>query len=870
MTKSIEPPQDLEAVLAAWETDVLLADGSTAHLRPIRPSDRDRLEAFHSRQSPESIYFRYFRFRPELSDTELDHFTTVDYFDRMAFVVVRGDDLIAVARYEPWSDRDAAEAEIAFFVDEAYRGRGLATILLEFLAAAGRRRQLDGFTASVLPENYGMLRVFRKAGFEVSTKFADGVIEVTLGIDVTDDAQAAIGDRMRRSTVRSVARMLEPTSIVMIGASRSPGSVGHEVLRHLVDAPFAGTLSLVHPEADAIYGVEASRRLADIDPVPDLAIIAVPAAGVESVIADCVESGVGSVLIFTAGFSDAGPEGAERERALLAMVRRAGVRLVGPNAFGLANTNPDINLQALFLPVEVKPGSVGLLSQSGPLGAAVLDDLARAGVGISSFAALGNRADVSVNDLLHYWAVDERTKAIALYIESYGNFRTFATIARDINQTKPIIAVASPDDDLNELLRQSGVILVEQISDLADQARVAIDQPLPAGRRVAVVSNSASVARLADAACRRAGLEVVGPSNGAILITDVEQPESAGDASFSVYERAVVAAAVSASVDSVLVALVPSFALPPEELSQLLMRVDRAVAKPIVAVGLITAMDLDVEGVPTFRFPEGAAAVLGRLARHAEWRRSASADLVAAPKDRVAAIEAEVAELLGESPDVGGRVLNDDEFQSLLATIGVPFAASVAVATDEHAVAAAEKVGYPVALKGRGVANRTAGESGGTALDVQSTEQLVETLQRMRLQFGTELDPVSVQAMVPTGMHLQVELRQDFERGASISISPGGAIGGRVGRRVRALPASREDLAALCDVDWLGNTVDSATLQAVEDVLVTIAEAAAAAPELAELQLNPVMASSEGAVAVDGKVVLRPWPSSVLDGLRYV
>lgn len=868
MPTTPDPPEDLESVLAAWETDVLLADGSTALLRPIRPSDRDRLEAFHGRQSPESIYFRYFRFRPELSDSELDHFTTVDYFDRMAFVVVRGDDLIAVARYEPWADRN--EAEIAFFVDDGNRGRGLATILLEFLAAAGRRRQLDGFTATVLPENYGMLRVFRKAGFEVSTKFADGVIEVTLGIDVTDDAQAAIGARMRRSTVRSVARVLEPSSIVMVGASRTPGSLGHEVLRSLVAAPFAGELTLVHPEADAIRGVAAHRSISEIDPVPDLAIIAVPADAVEGVIEECVEAGVGAVLIFTAGFADAGPEGRERERELLRLVRSAGVRLVGPNAFGVANTDPNVNLQALFLPVDVVEGHVGLLSQSGPLGAAVLDDLAQAGVGISSFAALGNRADVSVNDLLHYWAVDERTKAIALYIENFGNLRTFTAIARDISQTKPIIAVATADENLNELLRQSGVILVGQISELADQARLAIDQPLPAGRRVAVVSNTSSVARLAVAACQRAGLQVSGPDGGAILVNDVEQTRSPSGANLSAYEEAVARAAVSGDVDSVLVALVPSLDLPPSDLAALLRRVDRAVDKPIVAAGLVGDDDLGIEGVPTFRFPEGAAAVLGRLARHAEWRNLANAPLVAATDEVTAAIHETVADLLGEDPDMSGRTLNNQESQTLLEVLGVPFARSIDVGDGTDAVTAAESLGFPVAVKGRGLERRTAGETGGTALDIRSAAQLDETLERMREQFGDELDPVSVQVMVSSGLHLQIELLQDFEQGASISMSPGGAIGGLVGRQVRALPASRADLAELCQASWLVDAAEPATIEAIENVLVVIAEAAAAAPELAVLELNPVLAGPDGAIAVDGSIRLRPWPSSILDGLRHI
>lgn len=856
-----------EAVLAAWETNVVLADGSTARIRPIRPDDRERLRDFHGRQSSESIYFRYFRFRPELSEQELTHFTTVDYSDRMAFVAVRDDELIAVARYEPYGDRN--EAEVAFFIDDGHNGRGLATILLEFLAAAGRRRKLDGFTATVLPENYGMLRVFRKAGFAVSTKFADGVIEVTLGITVTEDTEAAIGARERRAIARSVARILEPRSVAVVGPSRRRGSVGHEVLRHLLAAPFAGSVSVVHAEASEVQGVPAVPRVTDLAEPPDLAVVVVPTHAVEQVAADCVAAGAGALLVISAGFSESGPSGAERERRLVELARNGGVRLVGPNAFGIANTDPEVNLRALFLPVAVVAGHVGLLSQSGPLGAAVLDDLARSGVGVSSFAALGNRADVSVNDLIQYWASDERTRAIALYVENYGNLRTFTALAREVALTKPIISVETPDDDVNEMLRQSGVILVAQISDLADQARLAIDQPLPEGRRVAVVSNTSSVARLAVAACRRAGLEISGPNGGATLVGDVDQLDEAITTSLSIYERAVAEAALSADVDAVLVALVPSLDLPVDELRDLLVRVDRAVAKPIVATGLVAAPQLELPGIPTFTFPEGAAAVLGRAARHAEWRRGASHPPLIPSPDRGEGIRDEVGALLGS--DSGTRLLGNAESQRLSEVLGIRFAPSIETIGTEAAVGAAASIGYPVAVKALGLDVRTAGESGGTALDIQTEDQLVESIARMRARFGDRLDPLLVQRMVPTGVHIAIELRQDFERGASLSLGPGGSGAGvRVQRHVRALPASRADLAMLCVGDWLLETTTVDERASIEQLLVALSEAAAAAPELARIELNPILVGPEGAVAVDGSFQLRAWPTNVLDGLRHL
>ncbi len=867
MTESSEYP-------AAWETDVVLSDGSTARIRPIRPDDRDRLNDFHSRQSPESIYFRYFRFRPELTEAELVHFTTVDYLERMAFVAVRDDVIIAVARYEPWGERDDTdrrEAEVAFFVDDGFGGRGLATILLEFLAAAGRRRGLDGFTATVLPENYGMLRVFRKAGFEVSTRFADGVIEVTLGIIITEDTQAAIERRAQRSIARSVARILEPSSVAVVGPSRRAGSVGSELLRHLLAAPFAGVVSVVHPDADEVQGVPAVKRITDLADPPDLAVVVVPTEQVEAVAKDCVEAGVGALLVISAGFADAGPEGVERQQRLVSIARAAGVRLVGPNAFGVANTDPAVNLQALFLPVHLSAGEVGLLSQSGPLGAALLNDLDRCGVGISTFAALGNRADVSVNDVMQYWATDDRTSVIALYVENYGNLRTFTAIARELSLVKPVIAVATADADRNEMLEQSGVILVDQVSDLAQQARLAIEQPLPAGRRVAVVSNTSSVARLAVAACRRAGLDPRGPDDGAVLVGDVDQLDSGSTTNLSIYERAVSSAALSGDIDAVLVALVPSLDLPIEELRTFLRRVDRAVAKPIVVAGLVDAGDLAIDGIPTFTFPEGAAAVLGRMARYAEWRGHAVDPPIAPADDRADSIRQAVDRLIDGGIDSGGRVLDNDDAQSLLATIGVAFARSVEVADVDAAIAAASEIGYPVAVKVAGLESRTVGESGGTALDLHDEVRVRESIERMQAQFGDALDHLTVQVMAPSGLHLRIELVQDFEDGARLSIGPGGsAVDIDSSRQLQTLPASRADIERLCSAEWIVRRTDPETRAAIEDWLVALVEGASASPELALVRINPLLAGGGGAIAVDGEITLRPWPTTILDGVRHL
>lgn len=843
-----------------WETTAILKDGSTVSLRPIRPDDRERLRAFHERQSPESIYLRFFSHRPHLSDRDLEYFTNVDYERRMAFVALLGDDLVAVARYETLRDQNVAE--IAFFVDDGYHGRGLATLMLEYLAAAGRRRGLDGFTASVLPENYGMLGVFRKAGFEVTTGFDDGAIAVELGIDVTDEATAAIAARERQAQAQSVARLLEPRSVAVIGASHRENSTGHRLLSHLLDAPFAGEVQVVNPSGGTVAGVSAVRSVDELISPVDLAIVVTPADTVSGIVEACASKGVGGLLVVSAGFSETGPEGLEVESRLVETVRDNGLRLVGPNAFGVANTNPAINLQALFLPVEVEPGAVGLLSQSGPLGAALLGEFSKAGVGVSSFAAVGNRADVSVNDLLQYWASDERTEAIALYLENVGNVAKFTRFAKAISPTKPIVTVAPIEAELCELLRQSGVILVDEVEHLAEQSSLAVTQPVPRGRRVVVVSNASSVARLATTACRAAGLDLVTPA----LVGDTDNLLVDQQADPADYERMVVQAAVSAEVDAVFLALVPTFKLPLAELSELLTRVDRAVDKPMVATGLGGMPQRRDAGLPVFDFPERAAKALGRWAEHGEWRRRERGASIVMKNETE--IRAAVDSLLGSSQNV---VTRPDVAFELLGTLGIDHAPSRSASTVEDAVSAASTLGYPVALKAGGISDRVAGESGGTALDLQDEPQLEAVFRRMAARFTTFL-PAVVQPMVPTGPHLKIEVIQDTDTGARLSIGQGGhGSGGLPPEAVQVLPAGAIEIADLTDNGWLAELVAQVGCrEALNNLLVALAGAAGICPEIHRLVLNPVLLSRKRAVVVEVDIELRRVHQSPLVELRHL
>jgi acyl-CoA synthetase (NDP forming)/RimJ/RimL family protein N-acetyltransferase len=862
---------------AHWETDVVLGDGSVVHLRPIRPDDRERLRRFHGRQSRESIYSRYFRFRPELSEDELTRLTHLDYRDRMAFVALLGEELVAVARYERWPDSD--RAEVAFFVDDAHNGKGLATIMLEYLAAAARSAGLAGFTASILPENVRMLAVFRRAGFDVRTRFEEGVIEVELGIELTPQTSAAIDERDRLSQARSVARLLRPGSVAVVGVNRRRGRVGRELYESIRAGGFTGPVFAVNQAADEIDGQVAYRSVADIPDEVDLAVLAVPAGAVEATVEGCVDKRVTGLVVVSSGFAETGPEGAERERRLVALARRHGVRLIGPGAFGVVNTDPTVSLNALFVPVRPAPGRVALLSQSGPLGAAVLEQLRRANVGVSSFVGVGNRADVSVNDLLQYWSLDESTDVVLLYLESYGNLRKLGAIARAVSATKPVVAVrpSGGPDGLYHLLVQAGVIVVDSVAEMAEVARVATARRPPDGDRVAVVSNASSVARLAAGAARRAGLQVVVPrdlaavgGDGPVLVDDTDAVSLQDRAGVEGCEPVLRAAASSGEVDAVVAAIVPTLDLAPEAVARLLEAVAGAAPVPVLSAGLLDEDQAPFREVPAYVFPEDAVRPLGHLARWVRWRRRPRGEVVSLSAGEAEAARSLAAGLLGGD---AVRVLDPlAEAPAFLRALGLPVARSEVVASGDEAVAAADGLGYPVALKAGGMRRRSVGEGGGTALDLHSAGAVAGAHRRMRRHLGGQAMALAVvQEMVPVGPTVSVELEQDPQQGAFVRLGVGGAVAAAVPAGIpRIIPVSDLDAGEQIDRSGVGQLVDRTGRHHLCRLVQALSALAVAVPELSLVRLNPVMVSASGATAVDVEAVLRPWPRDPLAEVRHL
>jgi acyl-CoA synthetase (NDP forming)/RimJ/RimL family protein N-acetyltransferase len=629
-----------------WEADVVLADGGTAHLRPISPDDADTLREFHARLSPESIYLRFFSPRPRLSERDVERFTHVDHVDRVALIATIRRAMVAVVRYDRIS---GGTAEVAFLVEDAQQGRGLGTILLEHIAAAARERGIERFVADVLPENRRMARVFRDAGYVAEQRFEEGVLRLSLDLRPTPTSQQVMIAREHRAESRSIQRLLTPRSVAVIGASREARSVGQTLLRNLL-AGFTGPVFPVNAEATApggrsgsvgwgspggrsgsvgwgsIAGVRAYASVAEVPDPVDLAVVAVPAERVREVVARCAAKGVHGLVVVSAGFGDAGPEGRDRQDDLVRLARANGMRVVGPNCLGIANNDPAVRLNATLAPTLPGRGPVGFFSQSGALGIAILRWAAERGLGLSTFVSAGNRADVSGNDLLQYWEEDPATAVVLLYLESIGNPRKFTRLARRIGRRKPIVAVKSgrstqgvplghaaralslPDHAVSALFAQAGVVRVNSLGELFDVAQILAYQPLPKGGRVAIVGNSGSIALLVLDAATVEGLEPLPP-------VDLGVDAGAGD-----FETALGEALAADGVDAVVTVFAPPVVgdFDPGVAEAIAGQARRGV-KPIVATylgehGMLHGV------VPSYPAPEDAVRALSYAVWYAGWR----------------------------------------------------------------------------------------------------------------------------------------------------------------------------------------------------------------------------------------------------------
>ncbi|GAB2861367.1 bifunctional GNAT family N-acetyltransferase/acetate--CoA ligase family protein [Actinoallomurus bryophytorum] len=658
-----------------WEADVVLTDGGTAHIRPIRADDAGLLREFYARLSPESIYYRFFSPRPRLTDGEVEHFTNVDYDHRVALIATIGTAMVAVVRYDRIHSADEAEngrsgtAEVAFLVEDAHQGRGLASVLLEHIAAAARERGIARFIADVLPENRRMSKVFREAGYKAEQRFEDGVLMLTLDLEPTETSREVMAAREHRAESRSIGRLLSPRSVAVIGASRTAHTVGQTVLRNLLTGGFAGPVFPVHPTATAVASVRAYPAIGDVPGDVDLAVVAVPADGVNDVVAQCAAKGVRGLVVLSSGFGEAGAEGRERQDELVRLARAGGMRVVGPNCLGIANNATGLN--ATLAPTLPRRGSVGFFSQSGALGIAILRWAAERDLGLSTFVSAGNRADVSGNDLMQYWEEDPDTSVVLLYLESIGNPRKFTRLARRISRSKPIVAVKSgrttqgvplghaaqalslPDHAVSALFAQAGVVRVDSLGELFDVAQILAYQPPPKGDRVAIVGNSDSIGLLVQDAATVEGLDPLppvdlGPGAGPEEFGAALERTLADDAADAVI--VVFAPAVTESMTSGVAAAIAGKA--------------EGASKPVVATYL-GERGLLHGTVPSYPAPEDAVRALAYAVRYAGWRRRPRGrvpDLPGVDRPRARAL---VEEMLGQGEPTA------EQTAALLACYGI-------------------------------------------------------------------------------------------------------------------------------------------------------------------------------------------------------
>lgn len=858
----------------------MLADGGTVHVRPVTPDDRGSIEAFHGRQSKESIYFRYFSPMPELTARELDRLTQVDYVTHMSFVALLGDDVVGMAGYDQWPGRN--EAEAAFIVDDDHQRRGIATLLLEYLVVAARETGFDALTAQVLPSNRRMVSVFHQVGFEAASTFADGVIEVRLDLEPTVQSAARIEARERQAEARSMERLLFPSSVAVIGAGRDPDGLGSRIFRNLREHGFDGPVHPVSSGAVAVDGVEGHASVLDVSGDIDLAVIAVPVEAVPAVVEDCGRKRVHGLAIVTAGLGDSSVEGVALDRHVVERALRFGMRVIGPESLGLVNTTPGAGLHATFTDVEVDPGSVGFLTQSGVLGIAALDHARRAGVGISAFVDIGRRIDVSGNDLLQFWRDDPATSVVLLYLETFGNPRKFTRIAREMVRTTPIVAVKSgrtlpvrvdqadrglaaiwpADATVDALLRQSGVVRVESPPELFAVARALLHQPVPAGRRVAVVCNSNGAAVLAVDACAQAALDV----SATVTMTWQSTPAD--------YERAIDGVLASDQVDGVLMVYAPPVHERRQEVADAVARaISRSrhqamPAKPVLATflrgdGHETTISSGAVTLPLYEFPGEAARVLGLIAQHGEWLAQPTGTVFEPDAATVESTRSAVDALIRQHPD--GRWLTRDEAARLLRTAGLAVADHRIVDGVDDAVRAARDLGHPVVLKATGVERYHRGEGGGVALDLHHADAVRGAYERMEAMLGQAMHPAVVQTMVSPGADVLVAAHQSASFGGVMSVGIGGVMASaNPDLPMRILPLTDADAARLVASSPI------AALLAAEDIAGSTTRACSAflaelsgvldlVPEIADLVLNPLIVHPDGVRIVDAWVRVAPY-----------
>jgi acetyl coenzyme A synthetase (ADP forming)-like protein len=789
---------------------------------------------------------------------------------------------------------------VAFAVSDAVQGHGIGTRLLEQLAKVARQAGINTFDAYVLGDNRRMLEVFRNSGLTETVCLEGGVCHVALSLAVTDQFVEQAAARSQMAASESMRAFFEPRVVAVVGANRQRGKIGSEILNNLVAAGFTGTIVPVHPTAGAIGGLTAHRRVTDIPGAVDLAMIVVPAEEVLAAVDDCISKKVRAICVISAGFSECDADGRAREAALVERVRRAGCRLIGPNCMGLLNTDPAVRLNATFSPVYPPQGKVAMSTQSGALGLAILDYAKRLDIGISSFVSIGNKADVSGNDLIQYWAEDARTSVILLYLESFGNPKKFSEIARRVGRTKPIVAVkagrstagsraaashtgalASNDVVVDALFRQAGVIRTERLEEMFDVAALLSHQPIPKGPRVAILTNAGGPGILAADACEAHGLQLP-PLSDATRVelrsflpaaASVRNPvDMLASAPAEHYRRALASILRDESVDSVITIFIPPLVTEPHAVAAAIAAAANATPdKPVLGVFMRSeGAPPALAPIPAYAFPESAALALAHATAYGQWRAKPA---VSPPALERFDLE-EVRRIVDRVLERGAGWALPDEAQALLTASGIASADSQVVTDVDAAARAATRLGFPVALKALGPKLLHKTERRAVTLHIMDEVGVRAAYRDFATRLGADMTAVLVQQMVPHGVEMIVGAVQDPVFGPLIACGTGGILVDVLAdTSFRLHPLSASDAAEMVG-ELRGSRLlrghrrsEPADEGALRDVLLRLSRLVSAAPEIQELDLNPVIVLPSGACVADARVRIES-PTSTRRGRR--
>jgi acetyl coenzyme A synthetase (ADP forming)-like protein len=790
--------------------------------------------------------------------------------------------------------RDAKSAEIAMAVADTFQNRGLGTLLLERLALKAVRHGFTSFWALTTVDNSPMLDVFRASGFEIQERSELGGVEIDLEIAATEKSVARLETRDRVGTVASMRPFFQPNAVAVVGASRDASAIGHRIFTGLLHAGFCGPVYPVNPKATEIVGHKAYHSVTELPGPVDLAIIAVPHNAVMGVIADCAARGVRALVVISAGFAEVGGEGVVLQKALVEKVRGYGMRLIGPNCLGLLNTDPHIKLNASFSPVFPPQGRIAMSSQSGAVGLAVLAAASRDGMGFSSFVSVGNKADVSGNDLLQYWEEDPSTDVILLYLESFGNPRRFSSIARRVGRRKPVVvlhsglthaggraagshtaALATNATAVEALFRQTGVIRAGSLEEMFDLAHTLNCQPLPSGLRVAIVTNAGGPGILATDACEAGGLSAPEPSSelraklsalipgAASLKNPLDLIAAAGPAA---YHHAIESVLNSGEYDAVLVIYTPVGLADTKAVTHAITkgvttaRLAGATGKPVLACflgqeGKLSHLECSGERIPCYPFPETPASVLGKVAKYAAWRNQPPEVIPDFDDLDIATARMVCRRVLVER---GAGWLSVEETHAVLKAVGLPLVPGQLARTADDAVKAAGHYGFPVAVKlaSRQLIHKS--EVGSVKLNLVDDKSVRLAFEAIREQAvksaGPDaMDGVIVQPMISGGVEVMAGVAQDPLFGPLVAFGLGGVFVELMADVCfRVAPLSDRDATEMVRgirgfkllEGYRGHP--AADLAAIEDILLRVSRLAEEVPEIGEIDLNPIFAFAPG------------------------